>query len=167
MLHTTVNGKKHDIQWNQTRTGGTIDGVAFSANVQDMGDGRQHWIANDASYNVEVIHADTEQKLLTIAVNGVRYEVQVKDRYDDLLSSLGMEDTSKNKVKSVKAPMSGLVLQVSVAEGDSVEKDSPLLILEAMKMENVIKSPGEGKIKRIAAVQGQPVEKGVLMIEFE
>jgi biotin carboxyl carrier protein len=155
------------VEWNRDRSGGICNGVPFSVNKLDLGDRRQHWIEGDASFNVEIVHVDKEQKLLTVVVNGTRYQVQVSDRYDDLLTSLGMEDTGKNKIKSLKAPMSGLVLQVNVGEGELVEKDTPLVILEAMKMENVIKSPGEGKIKRIAAVKGQPVEKGALMIEFE
>jgi biotin carboxyl carrier protein len=63
--------------------------------------------------------------------------------------------------------MPGLVLNVLVADGDLVQKDTPLLILEAMKMENVIKSATEGVVKRVAAVKGVPVEKGAVLIEFQ
>jgi biotin carboxyl carrier protein len=63
--------------------------------------------------------------------------------------------------------MPGMVLSVSVAEGQQVQKGDPLLVLEAMKMENVIKSPGEGTVKSIAVKAGAAVEKNALLIRFE
>ncbi|HNA32062.1 MAG TPA: biotin/lipoyl-binding protein, partial [Flavobacteriales bacterium] len=69
-------------------------------------------------------------------------------------------------VKEIKAPMPGLVLKVLVKEGDAVKKNEPVLILEAMKMENVIKSPGDGTVKRIHAQEKTAVEKGQLLIGF-
>jgi biotin carboxyl carrier protein len=63
--------------------------------------------------------------------------------------------------------MPGLVLAISVEVGQAVKKDDALLILEAMKMENVIKSQGEGVVKQIAVKAGDAVEKGHVMIIFE
>ena len=63
--------------------------------------------------------------------------------------------------------MPGLVLDVMVAEGDTVEAGTPLLILEAMKMENVLKSEGDGTIKSIKITKGEAVEKRQLLIEIE
>jgi biotin carboxyl carrier protein len=77
-----------------------------------------------------------------------------------------MGSTSNKKVKNLKAPMPGLVRQILVNVDEEIIKDTPLLILEAMKMENVIKAQGEGKIKSIQVNQGQAVEKSALLIEF-
>ena len=74
---------------------------------------------------------------------------------------------SAQVVKDIKAPMPGLVLQISVGPGDTVEKGDPLLILEAMKMENVLKAPGSGTVKKVSVNQGQAVEKNQLLIEME
>jgi biotin carboxyl carrier protein len=63
--------------------------------------------------------------------------------------------------------MPGLVLNIMAEEGQSVEKDTPLIILEAMKMENVIKSPAQGVVKKINAIKGQAVEKNAVLIEFQ
>jgi biotin carboxyl carrier protein len=100
-------------------------------------------------------------------LNGQRQVINVKDRFDDLLQQLGMDSSSVRKDTSVKAPMPGLVLEVVVQAGQSVEKDSPLLILEAMKMENVIKSPGTGVVSKIHVQKGATVEKNAILIEFE
>lgn len=84
-----------------------------------------------------------------------------------MLKSLGMETGASLKVKDVKAPMPGMVLSVIATVGQVVEKDTPLVILEAMKMENVIKSPAAGTVRRINAIQGNAVEKNTVLIEFE
>jgi biotin carboxyl carrier protein len=71
------------------------------------------------------------------------------------------------KVKEVKAPMPGLVLDIRVVPGQMVQKGDVLLILEAMKMENAIKSATDGVVKQVKAIKGQSVEKNQLMIVFD
>jgi biotin carboxyl carrier protein len=63
--------------------------------------------------------------------------------------------------------MPGLVLDVRVKEGDEVKKGDPLLVLEAMKMENILKSPAHAKIKKINVNKGQAVEKNQVLVSFE
>ena len=86
---------------------------------------------------------------------------------DLLLEKMGMSAASLNKVANIKSPMPGLVLEVKVEVGDSVENGTPLLILEAMKMENIIKSTGDGIVKAINIKQGQAVEKNEVLLEME
>ena len=84
-----------------------------------------------------------------------------------MLHSLGMDNLTNQKVSDLKAPMPGLVLDIEVREGEQVKKGDALLILEAMKMENVIKSPSDGVIKKIAVNKGEAVEKNQLILNFE
>ena len=67
----------------------------------------------------------------------------------------------------VAAPMPGLLKGILVTEGETVEKGASLCILEAMKMENEIKSPGRLVVKRLIAVPGTAVEKGAPLIELQ
>ncbi len=62
--------------------------------------------------------------------------------------------------------MPGMVLNILVKEGDVVKKGDPLIVLEAMKMENILKSPTEGTVKKVAAIKGTAVEKNQLLIQF-
>jgi biotin carboxyl carrier protein len=62
--------------------------------------------------------------------------------------------------------MPGMVLKILITEGDQVKKGDALLVLEAMKMENIIKSPADGLVKKINAVQGTAVEKNQVLIQF-
>jgi acetyl/propionyl-CoA carboxylase alpha subunit len=167
MYHATINGtKKIDIEWDGKRSEVILDGKTFITDVLIHSDSNSHWIHNNKSYNVEIVQLNQETKELQIKVNGTIYQVQLKDRFDDLLKSLGMEGVGQAKLKDLKAPMPGLVLDIMVNEGQSVEKDSPLVILEAMKMENVIKSPATAVVKKVNAIKGQAVEKNTVLIEF-
>ena len=78
-----------------------------------------------------------------------------------------MDNLLVTKVSDLKAPMPGLVLSIDVEVGKEVKKGDALLILEAMKMENVIKSPTDGVIKSIAVKTSQAVEKNQLLLNFE
>ena len=62
--------------------------------------------------------------------------------------------------------MPGLIIDLKIKAGDTVQQGDPLLILEAMKMENILKSPGEGVIKNLKVKKGDHVEKGQVLIEF-
>ena len=77
-----------------------------------------------------------------------------------------MDNLTANKIQQVKAPMPGLVLNILVNEGDEIKKGDSLLVLEAMKMENMIKSPTDGIIKKIEIKQGDKVEKNELLVSF-
>jgi len=78
-----------------------------------------------------------------------------------------MEGAGQAKVREIKAPMPGMVLNIMIEAGAVVAKDQALIILEAMKMENVIKSPIDGTVKRVGVNQGVAVEKNTILIEFE
>jgi biotin carboxyl carrier protein len=69
--------------------------------------------------------------------------------------------------KIVVAPMPGLVLQAEVKVGDEVKKGDPLVIIEAMKMENIIKATSPGKVKGVFVTMAQAVDKNEKLIEFE
>jgi biotin carboxyl carrier protein len=67
----------------------------------------------------------------------------------------------------IKAPIPGLVTQVFVSEGDRVEAGQALMILEAMKMENEIRTPHPGRIKTLNVASGQSVKLDEILIEVE
>jgi pyruvate carboxylase len=125
-----------------------------------------HIIESNKSYNAEVIKADYENKVFVIRVNGQNIEVCIKDKYDELLEKLGMQKISTANIKEIKAPMPGLIVEIKVAEGTLVKAGEPLMILEAMKMENILKSPTEGIIKSIKIKKGDNVEKNQILIQF-
>ncbi len=130
-------------------------------------DGSYHLLQDGQAYHCQLEELDFNHKKLKIAINGNRFEVQLADAYDRLVKAMGLDVQASQGARDVLAPMPGLVLDILVEVGDRVEKGSPLLILEAMKMENVIKAEGEGLVKSIPLKKGMPVEKRQLLIEME
>ena len=145
----SINGK--DIEW---------DMIEFHENTF-------HVIKGNKGYTAMLVSFNAEEKLLVINVNGNDYEVSIKDKNDLLLQQLGIAAKSSSVVKQIKAPMPGLIINISVTDGQEVKKGDTLLILEAMKMENVIKSPRDGKLKKVNVQLKHAVEKGQVMLEFE
>lgn len=126
-----------------------------------------HVLQNNISTKASVLNSNFNKKQYTIKVNNNTYEVDINDDLDQLIEALGFEVGVTKQVNEVKAPMPGLILEISVSEGQEVKEDDALLILEAMKMENVITSPREGIIKSVKVKQGETVDKNSLLIEFE
>lgn len=139
---------------------------AFS-DLIELSKGKFHLLKDHKSYNIEVVEADPKTKLLTLKVNGNKYTVELKDKMDLLLENMGISKLTTVKVNEIKAPMPGLVLDLKVAVGDTLAKGDTVIVLEAMKMENVLQSPGEGVVKSIEVEQGQAVEKGQVMIRLD
>ncbi len=166
MLKAKINNKtEHSIELNDA-VSGLIDGKPFVWDVLEVKAGSFNIIKNNKSYNAEVIKANVEEKFFTINVNGNNYQIQVKDKYDELLKNLGLDNLNTKKVNEIKAPMPGLVLDVRVEVGNTVKKGDPILVLEAMKMENIIKSPTDGIVSKINVKKGVAVEKNQVLINF-
>lgn len=126
-----------------------------------------HLLQDNRSFAINLLHKNTADKTVTIEVNGNKYEVKIEDEYDQLVKKMGLSVGGIQVMKNVKAPMPGLILEILAKPGQAVEKGDQLLILEAMKMENVLKAEGEGVIKSIEVQKGNAVEKGQILIEME
>lgn len=170
MYTVKVNGQKEfkaelTSEKNNTIIG-SINTKEFAANIIKVREGVYHLIKDNASYNLEVVKHMPEEKKLVVKINNTSYTLDIKDKYDDLLHSLGLDSLASKKVNDIKAPMPGMVLNILVAEGQEVKKGDPLIVLEAMKMENILKSPTDGTVKKIAIIKGIAVEKNQLLIQF-
>lgn len=144
-----------------------IDGQATEIDLVKLLDNKFHILQNHKSYNIEVLHTDYNLKRFSIKVNNNIYDLNLQTELDILLEKMGMSAAGDEKMDNVKAPMPGLVLDVLVEIGQAVKKGDNLLILEAMKMENIIKASGNGIVKSIKINKKDAVEKGQLLIEME
>lgn len=116
---------------------------------------------------VEALSSPDAQGFFRIRVNGLEQEIQVLSHQHLLLESMGMTGTTETIERHVEAPMPGKVLEVKVASGDQVKAGDALLVLEAMKMENVLRAPRDGVVERVDAVVGIAVEKGAALVTYE
>ena len=165
MLKATINSQTFDIQSNKSEI--SVNSQPFKWDMVEIKDGNFHILYNNRSFNAEVLESDYQTKSFLIKINKSKYSISLKDRFDILLDQLGMSNASAVKVNDLKAPMPGLIVDIKVQVGDTVKKGDTILILEAMKMENILKASGDGKIKAIKIVAKQNVEKNQVMIEFE
>jgi biotin carboxyl carrier protein len=139
----------------------------FDGDMVALDKNRFHIIWKNKSFNVEVIAHDAAHKTAHLLINGVHYHTKAKDRLDLLLEGMGLSNGTDQKLNNIKAPMPGLIQSVAVSEGDLIHKGDTLLILVAMKMENVIKSSGSGVIKSLKVSSGEIVEKNQVLLEFQ
>jgi biotin carboxyl carrier protein len=166
MYKIKVNDKT-DFNVDVTAKATTINDKLVDADVVKLDATAYHVIENFKSYNAEVVSFNREEKIAEIKVNGNTYQLKAKDQFDALLDQLGLSNLNANKVSDIKAPMPGLVLKVLVNEGDEVKKGDSLFVLEAMKMENIIKAPADATVKTIKIKPTDKVEKGQLLILFK
>ena len=115
----------------------------------------------------EVIEFNPATKTLTVRHNHTVHNLAFKRPVDIVLDELGIKPAAGSANKDIKAPMPGKVLNVMVKEGDTVSKGSPVLILEAMKMENVLKAESDGLVKKVIAVKDGNVEKNEVLVELD
>lgn len=120
------------------------------------------WILQTGSQTIPATLAYADQDTYTIALNQKECALTVQDPYQ---LAGGYHDTASKG--DITAVMPGRVVKLMIAEGDKVEKNQPLLVLEAMKMENEIKSPVAGVIKDILVKEQDSVESGALLTRIE
>jgi biotin carboxyl carrier protein len=144
-----------------------INGVAIADwDLKKLSDKKFHLLINHKTFRVELIKADPVAKLFSFKINGVVHSVELKDKFDLLLEKMGINNGGASKANNVKAPMPGLIIDLRVKEGDTVMPGDALLILEAMKMENLIKASVQSVVRSVKVKKGDSVEKNQVLIEF-
>jgi biotin carboxyl carrier protein len=151
------------------------DSLSFEVSARELedldrvqtGEDAVHVLKDARSHEVKVLETDFPGKKLIIQVNGNVYVAEISDPYDQLVNKMGLTLDMQHKVDEIRAPMPGLVLQILAGPGDEVKRGEALLILEAMKMENVIKSPGDGVIGQVSVAKGQAVDKGQVLFRMQ
>lgn len=165
MLQVKVNGK-YDLEVENGGDELSINKKKVNADISQLNDSTWHIINELKSYNVEVINFNSAEKTAEIKINNNIYTVSAKDQFDLLLDKLGLSSLTNAKISEVKAPMPGMVLKVFVTEGTEVKKGGNLFILEAMKMENIIKAPADVTVKTVKIKPGDKVEKNQVLLQF-
>ena len=108
-------------------------------------------------------------KKYKVNVNGTLYEVEIEEMTGAPAAApvAAAPAASAGAGERVAAPMPGNILSVNVAAGDTVKKGQVLMILEAMKMENEIMAPCDGKVTAVAVTKGAAVESGALLCTIQ
>ncbi|MFM8960656.1 MAG: acetyl-CoA carboxylase biotin carboxyl carrier protein subunit [Bacteroidota bacterium] len=124
-----------------------------------------HLLINGRSIRLEHLQR-TEEGDLLLRINSMRYCLPIKNKRELLLASIQGAGTKDRKQTALKAPMPGLVLRILVTEGQVLQAGDPILVLESMKMENVLRAQSDSTVISIVIQPGEAVEKGQILVKF-
>ncbi|HZH67810.1 MAG TPA: acetyl-CoA carboxylase biotin carboxyl carrier protein subunit [Chitinophagales bacterium] len=144
-----------------------LNGKVLDADLVKLPSGQYHAIQDNKTYKLEVVESDFSEKKFKVKVNNQLFELSLEDGLDMLLTDMGMSTANSEQIDKVIAPMPGLVLDIMVVPGQEIKKGDSLVILEAMKMENIIKSAGNGIVKEVLVEKNDAIEKNQVIIEME
>ena len=163
--YVQVNGRDHEVE--VLERAGTlqvwIDGKLTDSTYHEVD--RQGQVAMMMEGRGYAVSVSGSRNDYDVTLAGHNYKVQIEDERERAAHAAEREKHKGGGV--VKSVMPGVVVEVSVAEGDLVAEGQPLLILEAMKMQNEIGAPGEGRVKRIFVEQGEAIAAGAKLVELE
>jgi len=139
-----------------------VDDAVVAAETVEIARGLQ-WSVHIAGRSHEVTILTREP--LRLLVDGIETEASAVD--ERAAAAARGSSAARGGRHEVRAPMPGLLKTVHVAEGDLVERDAPLMTLEAMKMENELLAPARSRVVRLAVGAGTKVEGGAMLAVLE
>ncbi|GAA4810673.1 acetyl-CoA carboxylase biotin carboxyl carrier protein subunit [Litoribaculum gwangyangense] len=151
---------------NNTLEFDILENDVFNLDILQTSDSTFHVLEENKPYKTEITKSNFNNKSYEVKVNNNNYNINIYNDLDLLIKDMGFGIGSTKHIDTIKAPMPGLILEINVKVGQEVKENDPLIILEAMKMENIITSPRVGIIKSISVVKGDAVDKNQLLITF-
>jgi len=144
-----------------------LDSDENNFQVEELERGVYEVISNGKTEIIEVLSVDLETKSLKIRHQHHVHDMVFKNDLDLVLDKMGIKRSVENLSTDIKAPMPGKVIEIVVKEGDKIEKGAAIIILEAMKMENVLKAEVDCSIKKVLVNSSENVEKNQVLVEFD
>ena len=159
--------KKYKVKVNDSYEHRFTNDEILSLDTQKISESKYHILQDGKSFNSEILNSNFLKKTYSIKINANTYQVEISNELDLLIEDMGLAISATKKVNDIKAPMPGLILDVLVEQGASVNEGDYLVVLEAMKMENTLTAPRDGVVKSISVTKGETVDKNQLLIEME
>ncbi len=116
---------------------------------------------------IELLAAVDRDGEIRMAIDGLEYAAEVVDEARARLASVAGARAGGHTRLELKSPMPGLLVRVLCSVGDEVQASQPLVVLQAMKMENELSLPRAGKVSAVRAEAGQTVEQGQVLVVLE
>lgn len=157
----------HQILVNNTYSFALEETNLAQVNFTQIAPDTYHIIHQSKGYTICFEHSDMDQGLYTLRVNQQKFTVAITNPLASLIAQMGYQKSTQNIINQVKAPMPGLLLEIYVTKGQKVSKGDNLMVLEAMKMENLITAPRDGIIAEVPVALKETVEKEAVLLTFE
>jgi biotin carboxyl carrier protein len=145
----------------------TVDGTSIRASVADVdGTPVRMVLIGDEVHRV-VARRGASRGRYSLWVDGFRHEVEALDERTRTIRELSATSAGNLGPAPLIAPMPGMIVRINVEVGSVVAAGEGLVVMEAMKMENELRSAAAGTVKSILVQPGMAVEKGSLLLELE
>jgi biotin carboxyl carrier protein len=161
-LEVFVSGQKYKVTKNGVET--RVNENLIDYELKKTGAHLYHIHAHNKIFEIEI--QKVEDKKLKLKINGKSTTVSIKSHMDLVLEKLGMNVAGEYAIQQLNSPMPGSIIEILVEDGSEVKKGEPMIILEAMKMENVIKASVDVVVTKIYVNIGDNVEKNQPLIAF-
>jgi pyruvate carboxylase subunit B len=161
----SVNGVRFPIE----REGDLVlhQGVEIRAVLEEVGDTPVRLVKIGDEVHRVLVRQRAGKGVYQLWLDGHVYDVEALDERARAIRDLSVASAGPAGPAPLIAPMPGLVVRVTAAEGDVVEPGQGLVVMEAMKMENELRAAGKGRVKRVLVSPGTAVEKGAVLVEME
>jgi pyruvate carboxylase subunit B len=165
LYHVTLGGRTYQVELGDG--GVAIDGAGYSdAELLEVPGTTLHHLLLGGRSHTLAARAGAARGSWELHIDGVRLEADVVDERTRAIRALTRAPEGSQGPRPVRAPMPGLVLRVEVQPGQHVSRGQGVVIMEAMKMENELRTETDGVVARVLVNAGEPVEKGAVLIEF-
>lgn len=166
-LRAEVAGDSHQILLERTESGvsAEIDGRRYELGLRDLGGGEYLLKSGDNIYDCHLIAGRKKPEMIKVTLRGVTHDIRIVDP-KRLRSAEAATQHGKGSVEIIAA-MPGKVVRVMTEVGSQVETGTGIVVVEAMKMQNEMKSPKAGKVISISATPGATVNAGEVLAVVE
>jgi biotin carboxyl carrier protein len=137
-----------------------INGTEYRAEVRELTPDQARVVVNGTEHTVDLVEIGRGKAA------GVEIRRPARDRSASVSSAGTLPPPPAGRHGNVRAPLPGLILELKIREGAVVKAGDPLLVLEAMKMENVVQAPHNGTIRKIFVDEGDSVGEGDPLLEL-
>lgn len=164
-LQAEIDGKTSDVELRRdgVRLFARVDNREYELEISEPEPGVYFLKHNGRIFNTFAL--DQPGGTSEVSVNGKSFDVQIID--PKRLRGSGGGDSHDDGLVEIKTAMPGKVVRILAAKGESVEKGSGVIVVEAMKMQNEMRSPKDGVIKEIRVLEGVTVNAGDVLVVIE
>ena len=157
-------GERHEVDLTDGQA--SQGGATFSAALLELPGSPVHVVTIGGKQYQAVVKREATKGRYVLWIDGWRFELDALDERARTIRDLSAAVAGSQGPAPVIAPMPGLIVRVHVQAGDVVEAGHPVVVMEAMKMENELRASAAGTVKAVHALPGKAVEKGTVLVEL-
>ncbi len=160
-----IGGERHEVELEDGRA--EVGGQATTAALLEVAGSPVHVVTVGGKQYQAVVKREGPKGSYVLWMDGWRFEIDALDARARAIRDLSAAAAGAQGPAPIVAPMPGLIVRLHVQVGDQVAADQPVVVMEAMKMENELRAKAAGRVKVIHAQPGKAVEKGTVLVELE